>query len=130
MQETLTKIPQNTDVQDDGLGDTACVSFIADDKPNCDALGIDDQTDLRKAVSRMRQHGSSKFYANEKEGRWQLMWDNVFAGGKVPIEVVTHWNHGIDLIQWGHPDTSNLIAVILNFEGTTIRAEKLCNGKW
>lgn len=97
-----------------------------DPKYTCDTVGPEERLDLKKAVQQMRQKNG--LFSQTMLGAWHLSFEMLF-NHKAPMDVVMHWNAGIDGIAWDHnPGTSALTAIMLSFEGTRIRADKKCKG--
>lgn len=115
-------------MQDAGIGEVACVTFIADRGPNgCDTVGPEERLDLKRAVQKMRQKNG--LWSQTFAGVWHLSFE-MFGNHKAPMDVVQHWNAGVDSMTWDNsPVSAQLTTIMLSFEGTRIRADKKCKGK-
>lgn len=111
-------------MQDAGIGEHACVTMIFDEKYTCGTNGPEERLDLKKAVQRMRQKDG--LFSLVWEGAWHLSFE-MLRNHKAPMDIVMHWNWAIDNMPWdNNPVTNGLTAIMLEFEGTRIRADKQC----
>lgn len=111
-------------MQDAGIGEHACVTMIVDDKYTCGTNGPEERLDLKKAVQQMRQKDG--LFSLVWVGAWHLNFE-MLRNHKAPMDIVMHWNWAIDNMPWdNNPATNGLTAIMLEFEGTRIRADKQC----